>query len=226
MALVPFFKAKYKQPTSSPYQVRELKLAEPADKTYRLFQYKTSPPLHSTGPPAEIEYALDVHVLQDFVSAASVVFQSMNEKSRWAESNQKTVELPGDDITAMRLWLGVLHNKPEYEIDSNPVPLETLWDIVQVTEKYHADRHSMSPWFKVWYEKNLKALQEREYFDNELIYPCFAFNHAEGFAEHTRSLAYNSAGHIEERNPTELRYIHLKPKVICMQPQFFVLTPS
>jgi hypothetical protein len=75
----------------------------------------------------------------------------------------------------------------------------------------------MSAWFEVWYDKNLETLQMRENYDNELIYLCFAFNHAIGFAKHTQRLVYHSAYHIVERNPTKLDQIHLRPKVICMQ---------
>ncbi|RDK41618.1 hypothetical protein M752DRAFT_267116 [Aspergillus phoenicis ATCC 13157] len=50
--------------------------------------------------------------------------------------------------------------------------------------------------------------------DKEAMYPCFVFDHASAFQEVTKRLVYKSVGHITESNPTDIRQMHLPPRII------------
>lgn len=56
----------------------------------------------------------------------------------------------------------------------------------------------MKEWFARWYEqkRNIDTTECRE-----LLYPCYTFDHAKGFAAMTKQLAYDFSGHIEEQRP-------------------------
>ena len=72
------------------------------------------------------------------------------------------------------------------------------------------------PWFVKWYKaqrydpKKFDVLEQRQ-----LLFPCWRFQHAHGFAAATRFLAYNCKSHIEEKNPSEYDNLHLPHRIIC-----------
>ncbi len=64
---------------------------------------------------------------------------------------------------------------------------------------------------------NKKIEEIKQNRDNEmrlLLYPCFIFDHAVGFALLTKNLVYNISNHLTELNPTENRSLHLDHTVI------------
>ena len=57
------------------------------------------------------------------------------------------------------------------------------------------------------YDKDDEALDILE--QRQLLFPCYHFDHAEGFARATRFLVYHVSGHIQEDNPIEHDELHL-----------------
>lgn len=82
-------------------------------------------------------------------------------------------------------------------------------------KKWGMKIHFLKPWFASWYNKrkfdknNLKEIEQCQ-----LIYPCWSFDHASGFAIATQFLAYNSSRNITESNPTEFD-LHIPHRIIC-----------
>lgn len=68
----------------------------------------------------------------------------------------------------------------------------------------------MYPWFEGWYSN----AQTSESSDNRLLlYPCWRYDHAQGFLDATRKVVYTVESHVTEKNPTELKEFHLPPRV-------------
>jgi hypothetical protein len=89
--------------------------------------------------------------------------------------------------------------------------ISNIWNVLVLAQKYDFDGHhpELGKWFFAWYEENIAAHNGiEESTCQELLYPCYHFDHAPGFAAITKHLAYNSVGHIEERRPKGVDPIH------------------
>ena len=82
--------------------------------------------------------------------------------------------------------------------------------LLGLTTKWLLKTVFLNPWFAKWYsaqrydKKDLIVLDQRQ-----LLFPCYRFDHAEGFTRATRFLAYNVRGNIHEANPIEHDELHL-----------------
>lgn len=72
------------------------------------------------------------------------------------------------------------------------------------------DIKCLKDWFAWW----LQLQEISELGPKLLLFSCYLFGHAKGFAAATRFLAYTSIGHIMEQNPTNHHDIHLPSRVI------------
>lgn len=136
-------------------------------------------------------------------------------------SRMEMVRLDEGSIASMNIWLRILHGTdPDHY-----VPLEEMWRLVAACDKYHFNLTLLKPWFAEWYKK----YDNKQYYRNwaskddhrivrldprALLYPCYIFDHAEGFMEATRFLSYNAVGHITEYNPTTHHNLRLPSRVI------------
>lgn len=91
---------------------------------------------------------------------------------------------------------------------------------LQVMANDAVDLARLKPWFAKVYDHH-KLSNPKQYNYNEdtirvFLYPCFAFDEAKGFADLTKLLAYQVAGHITEFNPTDdsQNALHLRPNVM------------
>ncbi|KAL8987995.1 MAG: hypothetical protein Q9169_008624 [Polycauliona sp. 2 TL-2023] len=138
---------------------------------------------------------------------------------RWKEANKTNVKVEDDSIPAMEIWLQVLHNvEPNFAVS-----IHAMWYIAKAAEKYGFDPSLMTDWFAQWYEKqplsrwdlSYQADEPRQYPDPRcLLYPCWFFDHYDGFRRITEFVAYHYTGHIMEVNPTRHRDLHLPQRVI------------
>ena len=82
--------------------------------------------------------------------------------------------------------------------------------LLDLMNKWELKTDVLKPGFAIWYsaqgfdKKELDILEQRR-----LLFPCYYFDHAEGFARATRFLAYRVSGHIQEDNPIEHDKLHL-----------------
>ena len=110
--------------------------------------------------------------------------------SNFAEAKKDIMTLEGDKVTSMDIWFRTLHTVRMDHTQS--VPIEEMWHLVAACDKYNLNIRELHEWFAEWYEK-----MARTHLARELLYPCWIFDHAKGFAAATKALAYGSIGHIE-----------------------------
>ncbi|MCJ1381297.1 hypothetical protein MMC17_004407 [Xylographa soralifera] len=155
-----------------------------------------------------IRRVAEFRVLREVLIKSSHVFRKLLTSTYFMEASETTITLEEDRVASMEIWFGVLHNAL---IDtSHDVYIEEMWHLVKACDKYHLVIRNLKSWFATWYGKqDFKELSKAE-----LLYPCFIFDHAQGFAAATKHLAYNGRGHIEEENPTSITNFHLPHRVI------------
>ena len=85
-----------------------------------------------------------------------------------------------------------------------------IWYIINAADKYLLDASILQGFFDNWYRKNVDITQMKHDFARQLALPCYMFDHAKGFAEVTKWLAYNFAGHITEKRPEGFRWKHIR----------------
>ena len=154
--------------------------------------------------------AAQFRVSKEVLKKSSQTLLKMLVDCRWIEGSQSLVSLGEGDINITEIWLRVIHKtKPVFG-----VALARLWFLVEAIDYYELDIHDFKGWFGTWCEKtNASKLEPRQ-----LLYPTWRFDHAKGFAQYTRTLAYESTGHITEKNPTKLYQLHLPSRLMRRLP--------
>jgi hypothetical protein len=111
----------------------------------------------------------------------------------------------------MELWLRVFHDK--LVDDSYLLPIEEVFNVIQVSRKYLFHLEKLEPWFRGYWDRvDVKSL---EFLDlRQHLYPCQAFCHACAFAYVSKRLVHEGHGHIEEDNPTRHHHLHVEGRVI------------
>ncbi|GKZ26919.1 hypothetical protein AbraIFM66951_005147 [Aspergillus brasiliensis] len=155
-------------------------------------------------------------VQRDNLVDNSDYFRAMLRQGRWLESDTQKITLEEDNCTGMEVLLRSLHGTLEHmSLDS--VTIAGTWHVIMSCDKYNVDQKRLSAWFKNWWKhESQKPVNKIRYarFASEVMYPCFVFDYAPGFQEVTKRLVYESIGHITENNPTDIRQMHLPPRVI------------
>lgn len=129
-------------------------------------------------------------------------FKSMLAGS-FSEAKQDVVTLYDDHPKALKLLLQMLHGK--YDKETYEATLETVWHLFQVALKREIPPNALvdiagKSWFEGWYERHdAHGFKYDDY--RMLLYPCYTFDYASGFAAATKFLAYNGHRHITEKRP-------------------------
>lgn len=160
---------------------------------------------------------------------SSDIFKSMLG-GEWKEANQSTVKLLDWTISCVKIWFQVLHGlSPDYN-----VPIQAIWHLVRFADVYRLDILKLKDWFATWYERQPIDAWYRQYrqYRSEsdkqptpkwLLYPCFTFDHYNGFMRATKFCAYHYTHHIGEHNPTRFKNLYLPPRVIRKPPSSCLL---
>ena len=131
------------------------------------------------------------------------------------EAQSDEITLEDDTVASMELWLRVFHKKVVE--DSYLIPIEEVWNAIQVSRKYLFHLEKLNNWFEGYArrldKKNLEYSELRQ-----LLYPCQAFDLASTFAYVTKRLVHEGVGHIEELNPTPYRHLRCEARVIRESP--------
>ena len=131
---------------------------------------------------------------------------------------------------AIDVVLRVLHGS-ESEIYFT-VCVERLWYIISVCDRLQIDLKYLTKWFATWYKENesdlYKCGQHLHGMDGgcrarQLLFPCYALNHAAAFMQVTEHLVYTTPGHISEKNPTSERHLWTPVRIVrkCLKFQDF-----
>ncbi|KAI4143396.1 MAG: hypothetical protein LQ341_002931, partial [Variospora aurantia] len=140
-------------------------------------------------------------VNRDVLIKASPVLRAMLATICWKEGSSDVVSLGEGFVAVTELWLRVVH---DVKLVRNLLFPE-IWLLVQAIDYYALDIKLFKAWFADGYTRNAHLLVKPA----ELLFPTWRFDHAKGFAECTRDLAYREVRHITEPNPSNLIQYHL-----------------
>lgn len=151
---------------------------------------------------------VDFRVSRDVLVTRSPYFKKLLRSPNFAEARKDTVSLEGDRVKSMDIWFRILH---AVDVDDTAaVALDEMWFLTAACDKYDLNIDDLKDWFALWY-----GMQDLDDFKpNQLLYPCWIFDHPKGFAVATKRLAYEETGHITEHNPTNHHELHLPSRVI------------
>ncbi|KAF8866840.1 hypothetical protein BDZ45DRAFT_768617 [Acephala macrosclerotiorum] len=127
---------------------------------------------------------------------------------RWKETDASNIDVEIDTLISVEVVLRAIHNTLNDNMYGLGVPISEVWEAIQFCDYRQIEVSKLNSWFAKWLErKDMKKLGHSDM--KQLLFPCYTFDHAYGFAFMTRSLAYQCAEHTTEWNPTEYRHLHL-----------------
>ena len=174
-------------------------------------------------------------ILEDKSEFFKLTFRK--EFSNFKDATKPILEEVKRDI--LEVILEVLHNTVSAE--SLKRPIKDLWLIISLCDRYQIGHKVLTGWFIGWFRKNLgtpdngRKVRAREDVyraqrvhgtfpmaqDHSprkalraLLFPCYAFGHANAFMEVTRLLVYGSKGHIYESNPSTEIHIRTPVRIV------------
>lgn len=166
----------------------------------------------------------EFRVQRECLSAVSEVLRKLLTAG-FREAEKTTVELHEDPPKALQTWFKIAHSTSEklegVEFAFFDTSLKDVWEVLSTAHKYGIDpkEPKAKAWFGKWYAAHVNRPDGKKwnYFDFQaLIFPCYTFDHAHGFAFATKMLVYRSNGHIMERQPEGFKEdgLHLSGNVI------------
>jgi hypothetical protein len=191
----------------------EIKITDQPDLTVRVWEYEDV--LAAPGqerPAKKAGFLVNKEILR---SNSNVLATMLREP--WMRPSP-LLDLEEDThikTAALEIWFRTMHNT--LTDSSYAVPRPMLWSVIAAGDKYGFRFDLLREWFKQWYTRNEETAdlkRDKGQAAYELLFPCWAFDHAAGFLRVTKWLVYNCRTHIIERNPTPLKYHHLPPRVI------------
>lgn len=151
-----------------------------------------------------------VELKDDDIGAMRVWFVYMHA----AYKSEAAADSETDERPAKRIKMAADENAVEEAIFHRDgvfdTDIERIWHIINAADKYLLDATILQGFFDQWYRKNVDMAQMEADFARQLALPCYMFDHAQGFAEVTKWLAYNFAGHITEKRPKSFRWQHMR----------------
>jgi hypothetical protein len=79
-------------------------------------------------------------------------------------------------------------------------------------DKYNVSIEPFKIWFARWYHHQGDAIQRIDV--KEMLFPCWKFDHAEGFKSATHDTVYNLERRVFDKNPTNYFHIHLPARIV------------
>ncbi|GLA02321.1 hypothetical protein AnigIFM60653_001724 [Aspergillus niger] len=194
---------------SSDAEIQEIAISPHADTEILITEY-TGAYMGGKKIVRSVSMKVERHKLLEFE-----YFRAMFSHGRWLESESRKITLE-DNCKGMEVLLRSLHGTLE-DMPLDSVTIAGTWHVIMSCDKYNIDQKRLSSWFKNWWRhETQKQINTFHYmrFAREAMYPCFVFDHASAFQEVTKRLVYKSVGHITESNPTDIRQMHLPPRII------------
>jgi len=193
-------------------------IAEGHDLTLRVTEY-TKPLQAGEDGHDKIKAIVDFNVTRQYLvdNSESEVIKKLLTTREFAEAGQSIINLDEHNPLAVEVILCAIYRKDETwrsstlgeEVTARTLNLglDHLWDIVSSNRFLMIEFFHLDMWFRLWYDKN------GIHHGTKLLYPCFQFNHIEGFLFTTEYLVYNSA-HVKEYKSTKHPDLHVPPRVI------------
>ncbi|KAK4546193.1 hypothetical protein LTR36_002330 [Oleoguttula mirabilis] len=152
-------------------------------------------------------------VKRDTLSNSGPYFRKLLSDGNFKEAGQDTIDLHEDgSVVGFIVWFKVLH--ATVDDTTYQASIDDIWNMLATAHKYGFDPRSEAArgWFAKWYDAQ-QTTRERsfDYKDHaQLLFPCYTFDHAQGFRAATKYLVYRATGHIVERRPPGFAYEHLR----------------
>lgn len=141
------------------------------------------------------------HVSKPLLISSSDYFRAMLTRN-WTESSSANITLHDDPPKAMEIWLRLFHSA----LDDSSFPptqawISDIWAVIVVADKYGFEVPELNSWFVEWYQANWRRVLSDTEYCRQMLFPCIAFDYAEGFAAVSKELAYNMQKYITELRP-------------------------
>ncbi|THW23788.1 hypothetical protein D6D23_05490 [Aureobasidium pullulans] len=159
------------------------------------------------------DFDVNVHVIR---RNSEVLRAQMTDGS--SKAGQNFLLLEEHKAPAVQVILCALHSK--YDDWSNSecgksitretlhLPVRNLWDVIFSARKLKIEKFRLDAWFELWYEQNAAKTDTKF-----LLYPCYMFNHAKGFAAATKEMVYDHK-RVVEFSVEQHSNLHLPPRVV------------
>lgn len=96
--------------------------------------------------------------------------------------------------------------------DTYAISVEEVWNVIALGHKRLLHNDRLNKWFAKFWACRKSTFDTED--SRELMYPTHELDHPRAFAYVTRKLAYEWTCHIEERNPSRYRNLHLPQRII------------
>jgi len=157
----------------------------------------------------QIEHVTEYHLWKDTVAEGSESLAAQLGSD--ATTSKVNVDMAGLDPLAIEICFQVLHDSvSDFTYATKP---EMLYELIAAANALKINIKKFSPWFREWLSRR-KDHKISVDMARQLLYPCFAFDHAEGFQRATSYLAYNLASRVSELNTTRHHHLELPRRVI------------
>ncbi|OGM43282.1 hypothetical protein ABOM_008657 [Aspergillus bombycis] len=184
----------------------DIEIISQSDFTVQANQYDDE---YSEKVPAR---TASMHINKDTLAASSSYFQAMFGRG-WAESKSNEIVLNGDTVRSMEIWFRHFHSTFNAMKVTN-ISVADIWHVILASDKYEFDRQQLLEWFVKWYRNETAINIHHDENARKLMFPCYAFDYADGFQALTKSLVYVAIGHITEISPIDNVRLHLPPRII------------
>ncbi|PLB49793.1 hypothetical protein P170DRAFT_510254 [Aspergillus steynii IBT 23096] len=121
-----------------------------------------------------------------------------------------------DNVKAVEIWLRCFHETLQESLGSETISVAEIWHIIMAGDKYGFELPRLYDWLVAWFAKNTPDAPKSLTFNfaPSMLFPCYAFNYAEGFQIVTRRLAYHGVKFVHEVNPTSIYQMHMPQRII------------
>ena len=182
------------------------------------------------GDNKPIRLITDFEVKRELVSQqrfSGMLYTMLKPNGSYREAKSNTVELKHEDCRAFEPFLREVHGDHNHEVGG--IDLKTVWHVLYTADYLKSSIEPLKTWFHRWYQaekRSMVMLDEEKRIESarQILFPAYAFHHAEAFMTATKYLVYNGNGHLTETTPLEQTRLHLPSIVIRMSnPALFQL---
>ncbi|TVY41386.1 hypothetical protein LSUB1_G003251 [Lachnellula subtilissima] len=194
-----------------------------------MFQFRCTPPhvdagqtfISGDGTLKRGRILVSMKVTKQILISNSKSFATMfrareTEKMSFSVAKQAVIDFEDDDnAICIEIWLRAIH--PNAMVDSMyDMDIKHVWNTLQASRRFDFQLEKLNNWFAEWIVR--KGGDDCSRFKTselaQIFYPCQEFDEPKNFAQVTRRLAYEVAGHISDDNPT--RYdLRLHPRILA-----------
>lgn len=219
--------------SSTVSQAKVVKIHEDADVILEVYQITKK---HVENKYEETKHPVHLHVnkkalieIPRLSKDYGTTFKAMFDHARFREADQNIIKLEKDDPKGLELALRLFSAEGVPASFTRTVKVEDLWEFASVCDFRNIDCRGKKAqeWFEKWYEICAENVKKTYMHNNEylagyrvLLWPTWFFDHAKGFTEVTKHLAYNAIGHVEALNPTKHHNIQFPNRISCKLSRF------